>query len=190
MTTIECKSINISNKNHFKSNLKNSFNHTLSSLVFYESVGLHFVSIKYIEALTQAEIESVISFVKTYSNPIDPTVNYKNIFYANINLTENVYSTINIFPYSPDMEFDVANTSSFKLSNQSFTYSLRIWDITNNNIICEASELNNSDITSEISLGTVNNLPTTPAIFEFQGKLNRKNNTGVVVYFLKLIKYK
>ena len=76
---------------------------------------------------------------------------------------------------------------SFKDSSVD-SYDIRVYDSTNNNVIASANFTNND--VGIMDMGSLSNLPTSSAIFEFQAKRNGGNGNSKNVYLLEVtLKY-
>lgn len=82
--------------------------------------------------------------------------------------------------------FSEFRISSFKNSSSSYTYSVRVWDSINKQVICEIIGLNNQDYAVN-STTVINNLPTTKTILECHCKLSTDNGFGIIVNSVGLV---
>lgn len=63
-----------------------------------------------------------------------------------------------------------------KLDGNATSYDIRVYDVTNNNVIGTVNATNAN--TSIVNIGTLSNLPATEAIFEIQARKNGGNNNS------------
>lgn len=96
--------------------------------------------------------------------------------------TESSYNVVTSFIYRGSNvagAWDNFSFSSYKNTSDVFTYSIRVWDTGNHQVIAEVTGLNNTVpvITTTTNLS---NIPTTEALIEIQCKLSTDNEFGVL----------
>lgn len=140
------------------------------------------ISIEFNSILDQTTIDAINTSVKTYTNPIDPVIDFSNTYpLVPTKIVSTDYTKVSSFSFNPNVgSLSIININSFKNSKETFDYSLRILDLTNGKVIQEQSGLNNIQ-ESNVSLNTLNNIPNTNSIFEIQAKLDSTNTTGGII---------
>lgn len=98
----------------------------------------------------------------------------QNINLFNDKVDSMMYSLIGVYLYSSNIsDGNILNTISFvsNISNSIATYKIKVYDTTNNNIITESDDLNNTTL-QLFTLNNISNLPKTNSLFEIQAKVN------------------
>jgi hypothetical protein len=99
------------------------------------------------------------------------------------NVTKTSYITVSNFLFKGSAllgHLTSVSILSFKNSTESFTYSIRLWDITNNLPIFEISGFNNTQPTLT-TITSFTNEPYAQAMFELQCKISSPNSLGARV---------
>jgi hypothetical protein len=115
-------------------------------------------------------------------------INYKRLEYS-ITPTEvnsNTYTLILEFEFPGTNEIKYVDSCKILTYINSGTYSLRLYDLTNSNVIAEKTG-NNNTTSLLIDMGTLSNLPTNAALFEVQVKRDTGTDNPTSSY--TLIKY-
>lgn len=103
-------------------------------------------------------------------NAVDTTKDVDNL-YINRNTSNASYATLGEFIYSGTSTEGAITAMNVVASFQTLatSYSLRVYDVTNAQVIAEVTGLTTIPATMQ-NLGTVSNLPSGPAIFQLQAK--------------------
>ena len=105
------------------------------------------------------------------TQPIDSATYTDVPFYVNGSTSATTYGRVGM----PWMRAEDAGVRGYKavtiLDNRTYTYDLRVYDLTNSQVIAEVTGLSNATEVI-IDFGAVSNLPTSPAIFELQAKVS------------------
>lgn len=136
------------------------------------------------------DISSINGFVRAYANPtitriskVDTVSFTKRIF------TNTEYELITEFVYNGSRElteFSKILINSIKEDTSAYTYSIRVWDVTNIQLITEVTGINNSTLQIQ-SFTNLSNIPPSIAILEFHIKIDTPNTLGVDVNSIQLI---
>lgn len=191
MTTVLEYSKNITRLQHFKEYLLQ--NHpTLTINYIITNTGKnnqnHFVTIEFNGTLDASDITAVNTSIKTYTNPTDLVIDFTTVHPLQpfkVNTTS--YQRVTNFNFNPSVgSLSTIKVNSMKNSNEAFTYSQKIIDVTNGTVISEKTGLNNV-LSESIIHDTLNNIPTKSSILEIHTKLDSANSVGVIVDSLELL---
>lgn len=90
--------------------------------------------------------------------------------YAEMKSSSYVVGARIVFPGTHKVATPSAMVLSYLVKSSSKPGSVRIYDITNSQVICEKTNLTNTGDFELLDMGTLANLPTDRAVFELQGK--------------------
>jgi hypothetical protein len=133
------------------------------------------VAIKFNSSLSSEEQSTLNSIISSHSPNAHIGNTITNIGMSNTRIDSTTYTTLTSFDF-PGLNIwsDVSNIKIISLMEAGGdSYDVRIYDVTNNNLICSKTLNNEYECISD--LGSLSNLPSDESIFEIQAKIN--NNT-------------
>ncbi len=95
---------------------------------------------------------------------------------------ESSYRVVTSFHYRGSLAVGPWTTfgfSSFKNTSDIFSYSVRLWDVNNQLVITEITNMTNENL-QLITTSNLTNIPTTPTIIEYQSQLSTQSSYGVI----------
>ena len=152
------------------------------------------VRLDYQETLTEGQIVSVTNAVNAYVPPVLGEVNIiTSVGIDDVEITDIFYKRVTSFNFEGSKklgDFGKINIIACKKSNENFTCSARLYDMTNNKVISEQTGINITNDMSALSLGTVSDVPQEESILELQCKLDTSNQFGVTLSELQIIYFR
>jgi hypothetical protein len=188
MTTTLDYNINVLKLQHFKDYIRTNYpSLTINYIVTNSASGNNSVSIEFNETLTTTQKNLINTTVYSYVNDTSNTLDFLLAFPLNqIKFNSTSFTNITDFIYRPTQgNLQEISPISMKNSLESFTYSIRVIDLTNAKLIGEITGLSNSIKTKNI-ISSLTNLPDSESIFEIQAKLDSANTFGCSLYSFEL----
>ena len=136
----------------------------------------------------QTTLDSLVASHVPDNSP--PRLNFYSFDPKKESINSTSYSKFGTFKYDGSDVIGAINyidVVAYK-GDSATSYSVRIYDRTNDRVVAEATDLTNT-IEEIQSLGTVSNIPTQKAVFEVQAKRVGGNGNGRKVYIEQVIIY-